>query len=372
MIISSDIKYPSLGLAILGAIALTSPNALADEDKTYPRIETNVAIEIQNDLTVDSDDKTAENNDLFNTTEVETGLYFTKNFSLQSLAVLEPVFDPGPNDDRFFEDHGAFLENLFLQFEYGPFSIFAGKFNPSFGIAWDEAHGIYGVDFAEDYELAERIGGGISLTHEGEAGKHVFSANIFRADTTFLSRSIFHDRGRTQRKDGGASNTNGLESVSFTLQGEEIPSLPGFTYHVGFRHQSKGRGDSDNENGFVAGAKKEFDLGNDQAITLVGEGVYLNNAEAGPDDVIYLTGSGEFTSGPWSASLAHTSRITEVAGGGDVNDRLTQVTLGYEIQDGPLKEFNLNVGYKAVREGGIDSHVIGFLVAREFSFSLPH
>jgi len=349
------------------------PNSTSVEEalKSFPRIESKIAVELENDYTTKSDDKSKEINDLYTTTEIETGVYFTKQFSIQSLLVFEPVLDPKPFKDRTFGDHGLYAENLFVQFERGPFGFIAGKFNPSFGIAWDAAPGVYGVDFAEDYEIAERLGGGITLTHEADGSKHVFQANIFRADTTFLSNSAFTKRGRIHLGDGGASNTKWPESFSLTLDGEQVAAMPGFAYHLGVRHQAKGDGDVKNEFGVVVGAQQEINLGEGQSLTLLAEGVHLDNAEAGPDDVFYLTGSGEFITGPWSASVAHTWRHTDVSGASNINDHQTQVSAGYEVPDGPLQGVGFNIGYKHVEEAGVKSHVLGFLVVKEFNISAP-
>lgn len=65
-------------------------------------------------------------------------------------------------------------------------------------------------------------------------------ANLFTADTTFLSDSIFTSRGRLARADGGATNTGRLDNFSFTIDGEEIAALPDFSWHLGYRHLQPG------------------------------------------------------------------------------------------------------------------------------------
>ena len=107
--------------------------------------------EIQNDGTFDSDDDDNELNDLFATIEPFVALNITPELSIESGLVLEPIKDPGPGDSRAFEDHGLYAETLGIVFATDEFSVHGGKFNPTFGVAWDLAPGIYGVDFAEDY-----------------------------------------------------------------------------------------------------------------------------------------------------------------------------------------------------------------------------
>lgn len=324
-----------------------------------PIIEGEILFELQNDYAFDSDDPSAEINDLFTTIEAALALNLSEVFSVQSLFVLEPVRDPTPFDDRYFEDHGLFVEELYLQAQFDNFRIFGGKFDASFGTAWDKTPGIYGVDFAEDYELVERIGGGFSVS-AGQTllGDVTATTNIFFADTSVLSESTFTNRGRNRKSLGGASNTNSLESFSVTLDGENVAALPGVTYHVGYRHQAAGTGDAGDEDGFVAGLQKAFQLGDDLVLETIVEGVYLDNAFGGPDDTIYFTAGGALISGPWNLSSSFTLRDTDVVAGPDTNDRLVQVSGGYTFSNG----LTADVGYRYSREAKVETHIFGFLM----------
>ena len=210
-----------LGLGLLFVTA-----SLGEE--SFPRLEAEISIEIQNDNTFDSDDSTAEANELFTTTEPYLRFRATPELSLDAGLVLEPTTAPGPNEDRVFEDHGVYFEQLFLNYETSTFAVYGGKFNPPFGTAWDITPGIYGVDFAEDYELTERIGLGGALNLGGDGiggggfGAHRLAANVFFADTSVLSESALTNRGRTKRSTGGVSNTEELSSLSLTLDGGEF------------------------------------------------------------------------------------------------------------------------------------------------------
>ncbi len=328
-----------------------------------PLITGEVLFELQNDYAFDSNDPSAEINDLFTTVEAALALNLSEVFSVQSLFVLEPVLDPRPFDDRYFEDHGLFVEELYAQAQFDFFRIFAGKFDASFGTAWDKAPGIYGVDFAEDYELVERIGGGFSVSAgQTPVGDVTFTTNIFFTDTSVLSESAFTNRGRTRKSAGGASNTNTPESFSVTLDGENVPGLPGVTYHTGFRHQAAGTGDVGDEDGFVAGLQKAFALGNDMALETIVEGVYLHNTGGTADDTIYFTAGGALISGPWNLSTSFTLRDTDVAGGRDLYDRLAQVSGGYTFANG----LTADVGYRYSREDRIETHIFGFLMTYVF------
>ena len=166
---------------------LASP-ALAEEVAPFT-LSGEISIEVQNDYTYESDDPAAELNDLYTTIEPSFSLYLGSGLSIESGLVLEPVKDAV--DDRAFEDEGLYVETLFLQYEGDGWAVFGGKFNPGFGIAWDATPGIWGTDFAEDYEMTERVGfgGSVDLV-AGSAGTHTLSASTFFADTSFLSGSL--------------------------------------------------------------------------------------------------------------------------------------------------------------------------------------
>jgi hypothetical protein len=67
-------------------------------------------------------------------------------------------------------------------------------------------------------------------------------------------------------------------------------------------------------------------------------------------------------------AISHTSRHTDVDGDPGVKDWQSQVSAGYEFQAGPLE----GVGLKHVREDGEKSFVLGFVLSKEFEFSLPN
>ena len=118
-------------------------------------------------------------------------LQFNENFYIDGVAVFENIQDREPNESNFFDNEGIFIEEIKLNYERGAWGAFAGKFNPGFGIAWDYGRGIWGEDFAEDYEITERLGFGASYTFDTETyGSHTLTASTFFADTTFQSGSV--------------------------------------------------------------------------------------------------------------------------------------------------------------------------------------
>ena len=102
---------------MLAAAVATLVSPATAQDRTFPYFEIETVIEVQNDFAFDSDDPDLELNDFFTKTEPAIALFLTENLSIQSGLVIEPLFGPGPQDDRFFEDHGLFAEALTINFD---------------------------------------------------------------------------------------------------------------------------------------------------------------------------------------------------------------------------------------------------------------
>ncbi len=324
----------------------------------FPNIHGALAMEIEDDLVVDADDKAAEINDLFATIELGAALHLTPQFSLNMSLVFEPIEDA--TDDREFEDQGLYAEELYLRHDFGPLAVVAGKFNPTFGTAWDLAPGIYGADFAEDYELTERIGGAVSVPFDAADASHEFTLSTFFAATNAISGSTINHREELSQNDGGPSNTGDFSSFSATLDGG-LPETD-VAYHLGARYQSGGDGDPDDEFGLVGGLSGAIKLSDDAAIEAIAELAYFENQDAGDADAYYGTVGAAYSWTAWTASLAYTLR--EIDGGGNDTDHLIATSLAYAFDFG----LGVEVGYKFAEEAGEDSHTVGAVVSYEIEF----
>lgn len=335
------------------------------EDKSFPELSGSVLFEVENDKILDSD--ASEVNALYATVEPYLVLSFTDNVALESSLIYEPVlYEAGEN--TFFENEGLYAEELKLTYSEKRFDLFAGKFNPDFGVAWDLAPGIYGTDFAEEYELTERIGfGGAYKFYEGLIGDYRLSANAFFLDTTFLSNSLATQRGRADKKDGGVSNTENLSSFSLTLDGQKFIGIDGLGAHAGFYSQHEGVSDSElsREKGYALGFDYAVSLSEDVEILTLVEWAGIRDAGGGADDVDYLTTSlGLFFYKNWNIAGSWTGRRTDVSEGGDMNDYLYQLSAGYEFDNG----FSIDTGYRISREEDVNTKALGMLFAYTYDF----
>lgn len=365
----------SLAAASTALIAFLAVGvAKADDEATpddsapasYPYIEGTLDLELGDDFVVESDDDSTEINDLYFSGSLAARMHVTEILSLNAGLTLEAVEDPLPFEDRFFGGMGLYMDTLNVQAEYNGFSLLAGKFGPGFGTAWDNTPGVFGTAFAEDYELSEQIGVGLAYTFDaGDAGQHTLGANVFYADNTFLSDSLFTRRGRTSVSDGGVGNTGTLDNFSLTLDGSEFAALPGFSYHLGYRHLSAGVTEDADENGFVGGVAKETELANGMVLGLNGELAYFDDAAGvAGDEALYATAGLSLTHGSWHGELAGTLRKVRLSRV-DFNDHIVQASVGYEFENG----IDLSAGYAHVREAAVDAHVIGVRLTKSLEFS---
>jgi len=346
---------------LLSGLLIGSRSASAEDEERYPNVHGKILFELQNDWTFSSEDDDNERNDLHFTIEPSFSFGFTEELSLEAGLVLEPVFDPGPARSRYVDDQGVFVEQLFLQYDTGRWGLRAGKINPPFGIAWDAAPGIYGVDFAEDYEITERIGaGGFFRLGSDRFGVHRLAADVFFLDTSYLSKSFLNDRGRTRRSDGGPSNTGRPESFAITLESEELPRFPGLDYHLGFSRQETERGGRD-EYSYVAGLTYAFTPHEDVDVEILSEYVYQWGTGGERQNCHYYTQSGAVYWKGWNLALSSTLRHLHDGGS---RDYLFQASVGYEFERG----LAVDVGYRFAREDGVGNNGLGALVSYTLTF----
>lgn len=334
---------------LLATVALAATNAFAQEASSPFSYE--VTIELQSDFTVDSTDKDAEINNTFATIEAGLSFAFSDTTALNATLLIEPIRDP--DGDAFLEDHGFYAEELFFSHDFGVAEVILGKFNPAFGTAWDVAPGIYGVDFAEDYEITEKLGAAVVLPFEMGQGAHELSFAVFTTDRSVLSESLGNNRGQTRQSDGGVSNTDTLESVTVALSGEFGVTA----YNIGWQHQARGRGDQSSQDGLVAGINHEVTAGG-VPINLLAELAWFDDFDGTRDSATFATLGIEAPFGPVTMSAVYALRDVDNA----PTDHLATVSGEIELFDG----LSAALAYRYGDEGGEESHTIGTLFVYEF------
>jgi hypothetical protein len=273
-------NHTCVALAGLSAVVLVPATCLAEDILTV-----DVAAEIQYENGLGPDSAKPQSDFLFTTWEAGLSLSLGERLSVESVVLVEIFDDPAPGTDSIFEDHGLFAEELMLAYHGDNWSLLGGKFNAAFGVAWDLGPGIWGVDFPEEYEAAEKIGIAGSRTFTiGTTGQHTLYGSLYRADRSILSESLFDNRGRVRLADGGATNTKDFDSFTLSLTGKDIISDAGLGYHLAYRSHAHGDADfnSVREEAFAAAVfgTLPFETIDVEAMA---EAVYIDNAEGTRD-----------------------------------------------------------------------------------------
>lgn len=336
--------------ATLAACAVFGATAAQSQDATAP-FSAEFSTELQSDFTVDSSAPGGEINNTFATIEGALSFAFTSRTSINSTLVLEQI--TAPMSDSFLEDHGLYAEELYFAHDFGAAQVVLGKFNPAFGTAWDVAPGIYGVDFAEDYEITERVGAGLVIPFAAGRGEHELSLSIFNADRSILSESLGKNRGRTNRGDGGVSNTSGPESVAVSLSG----AFGATAYNLGLQSQARGVGDAKDQTGIVGGISHAFATGA-LPVTLLAEFAHFDHYDGTADSATYATFGVEAPVGPVTLSAVYALRDVETL----PQDHLATLSGEIEIAD----DLSAALAYRYGDEGDDETHTIGALFAYEF------
>ena len=356
----------------LAASLLAGRGATADDAPKTPYLKIDIPVELQHDWHFSSEDPATRGSDLFTTIEPTVTLGLWRGLSVVAALVLEPLHPRAPRRHRALGDHGLYVEQLFVRYEGSValdrkdaartlgFAVFAGKFNPAFGVAWDKAPGIYGIDFAEDYELTERIGFGGSVTAEGGFGVHTLTVSTFFADTSILSESVITRRGRTRLGAGGPGNTEDFSSFTVALDGSKIEWPGGAVgYHIGFARQAVQNGAS--ERALALALFNEFTYRGYAIKPLVEYVRFWNREGAAGAGTDYLTASIAIARGSWTVAVAHT--IRQFTGAGAARDALVQTSLHYAFKHG----IGVAFGYSFRNDAGAGTHTLGVLLSWEYS-----
>ncbi len=329
---------------------------------------------MQNEYSYNSDNPQNERNRLFNHTEFVPRVDFGKGFSADGVFVFEPQDQEqtlNEGNDIWFDRHGAFIEQIRLNYENGPYNVWAGKFNPDFGKAWDWGRGIWSEDFAEDYEITEKWGAGAGYHFETARGDtYNINGTSFFADTTALGESVITKRDRLRLEDGGASNTKNPSSFTLSFEGQNPVGNASFGYHAGYRflaEQGKNQSvDTDDESGFVLGLTSTIPVAEQVVLDVLLEYTDLSNFEGVKNaDRQYSSASVIIKiMDNWNATVGYTQReIDDPVNAIDATDDLFQLSGGYDFQNGTT----LEVGYRYSEESGFENNMVGFLLRYQLS-----
>ena len=331
----------------------------------YPNFSMNFWGQLQYDSVISSDIKNRNKvNDVYWTLFPDFTLQLSPKWAIKTTITLEPN-STNPTEDRLFNDHGLYVDELLLTYRDGDAYLYGGFMVPKFARAW-EAPGVFSMDLSEQYPMYDRLIVGGEYTYDlKEGGQHTVGSYAFAANTTIFSNSTLQERGRKHSSDGGLSNTGGLDSYAFTLEGENMKMLPGVGYFAHYARQEASDKEQSDESRFALGLTHNAKLTDTISAETLLEFVRLDDAAGNEGHRHeFETAVIKFTRGKWNSVVGYT--MLEKAQGGITRneEEAFQISFGREIGNG----LSADLGWKILDQDGKDEQVVGlvFTYAKDF------
>ncbi|MFM8799943.1 MAG: hypothetical protein ACKOEE_05210 [Tagaea sp.] len=373
------------------ALLLVPAAAQASEGHAHgegAHVDTDVTLKLGVDRNYRSTNARTRYTDAYGEAEAVAKFHFNAAFFVQAKLHWERV--KFATENRAFGGHGLYLENLFASLAFDGNSVALGKFNPNFGMGWDDARlpGFYANEFAKDYQTKEAIGAAYGRKADfGALGTHKFDAAFFFFDNTSLSRSALNrpaygpgqgPLSTTQRLGqnraiyGGPGNTTAPESFAFQYEIADPAGVAGLVFAAGYRYLAAGDKQpaglqagngpvaSRASHGTVAAARYEIGLPAGFVLTPFVEwakftDVFNSDPNIGVNqfkDRAYLTTAAILTWRDWTLVASRMTRTfarpdNEAVAGAFFNqeDRQVAANLLYKVWD----DLTLGAGYRKTR-----------------------
>lgn len=343
-------------------------------DETVPLIAIEGSGELQMDAGI-GDSGTAS---LYTTVEPEVTVNLSDAFRLFGHFVFEPVLDPIEGQTNVFRSQGFYAEELYAGLTVEQVKLALGKINPVFGVATDDAPGIYGTDFAGNYDFKGALGLGakfflsedtIGSADDAMTVKQTIDASIFTADPSALSRSLFTDRGQFNWQDNRVGNTDLPESFALayiysTLNADD--EVAGPTGRVALRRLAARQSNVFDEWGLLATGQTAIDLGDERTLRPLLEIAYFIHENGYREDAASVTLGFEFQEGDWITSAVAAAHDRFGASG--PADYMLTASFGRIFKTDATGEFRVDAAYSNARVDGVDTNVVGLRLHKDFSW----
>lgn len=367
-------KFLAIFLTFSSVNSAFSQDEKNAQNYSEPKLSGSVLYQLQGDQIISTSKRDSKSSNGFVYIEPNFGLHFDENWAvktqwrIQPNSVLTTRDKDNPeryrtflSDNRGFaiSETGLLIEELKLYYENEDLKFSAGKFDPSFGTAHRKSKriGVFASQFAEDYNLREKLGANVTALLEGSQ----ISFSSFFSDSTDLSRSAIKDRGRENKNNGLASNTGSFSSYSVLMEGENFLTVDNWFYNFGYRSLGVDKDGRKRESGFVAGSEYLYKIGRETSLIPFVELVRIENFSGENGRVAnFLTVAAIGKYAGWTASSSLMIRnikrrnYTENLPKRSI-DRQLQFSIGYKFTD----NLTLDVSRAVIRENGYNAGIFG-------------
>lgn len=268
---------------------------------------------------------------------------------------------PNGGGDRSFENEGAFLDELILNYNYKDFSVLAGKFTANFGYAWSFNNGIWINEINKQYKQSEKLGFGViqRFGDRKEFGQYVFGASVFTSDRKNFDNSIITRRDEVSKSSGTPSDTRGLNS--YVLSADilyEFNNNEKLSYHFSYLNSAiNTRNNTSNtkdkiadEKAFAININYDYPINENFVLKSFGEYVEINNVGGNVEEdskFFSVNFTAEFYKNFSMVFGKSKEKEFKVATNG-IDKSISEIDLGYKfINSNPfLNGTKIMIGYK--------------------------
>ncbi len=231
------------------------------------------------------------------------------------------------------------IEELTLAARLGPLAVRAGRLTADIGLAWREAPGVFGADFAEDFERSRRSGLVASLDAPG----------LERFGRSRLSLSWY-----------AGEDASTPDSFALALDAHDGLGVPGLRLHAAYLNENRG---GTTERGVLLALTGVWRAFPSIELEPLIEAARRTETDGPSGGVWNVTTGLTVRRGSLAISLAHSLRFP--GDGPGPADRLLDATVGLGLPGG----LELAVAFGDFREGGVRSRVVGLRLGWSFGFS---
>lgn len=309
--------------------------------------------------------------------EASATFHLNRQFAVNATLHIEPIGHQEPQGGSiFFRRQGVYLESLNL--EYRPVEALTftfGKYVVPFGLGHEDFPGVLTLFRAHEvYLINEALGvmGRATLPLGEGVGEHAITGAVFQRDRTPLSYLLLGNRRRcctpdymryerNTLADGGPGNNNDFNNFALSLGGENIPALPGFSYHASVMTRGPGQDGLSREWAGVIGLRYDHRWTERVSTRLSAETVLFNSyggrpievvqTPSGPVDLpvserrLFSTIAAQTTVEGWRFTASWQQDQRKRSGNSLATERYVELSFGREIAFG----FSFDVGWQFAR-----------------------
>jgi len=345
-----------------------------------------VANRIYYNNTYQSDDKGQEYQDNFLQSNLGLDLKLKNGFSIKTIGKFEKIVGKNQYGNQSFENEGAYIDELVLNYDYKNLSMLAGKFTANFGSGWNSDNGIWVNKIASNYKMTEKLGLGLiaKFGNKKTIGEYVFGFSGFTNDRKNLDNSIITTRDSATKSDGLPGDTRNLKSkvasMDIYYQFSEKEKL---SYHFAYSNLAINKRQNhrnistkiDDQRSFALNMNYQYPINKNILIDGLVEYVTIKNFVGDIDSKAnFFTANLTTYFNNFYLTIAKAQEQQSKMGTNGTNNSINELSLGYKLNStNPIiKGLSIAIGYNQkltdYKTSQIKNDAFGLLLRHKLEF----